>query len=241
MAREARTIPGRQATFATCRSAWSSRIPCISRSSANTRPGTRIFPCTGMRKRQSSTVSIRSDTGCVTRTLLLSDVEYDPHPPGAAAADEPDLVVRDRLDLTRERVARAVDGLAARHAPGPQQRPVHALDRERSEQQTLRLQPEQELAQPADQEILEALAPHHDAYRAPRTDRAAIADQVEHRARRILEQARQRDAAHHGPDVGRVLEEFVAARRGHRCLGRRRPARGGTAFVSSIRENSTRS
>ena len=41
---EARTIPGRQATFATWRSDSSARIDSISRSSAKTRPGTFIAP-----------------------------------------------------------------------------------------------------------------------------------------------------------------------------------------------------
>src|SRR2546422_8187519 len=77
IASEALTIPGSEATFTTCWSAWSSRIPCINRSSAKTSPGTLIFPRGGMRKRQSSifrseehTSELQSRLHLVCRLLL---------------------------------------------------------------------------------------------------------------------------------------------------------------------------
>src|SRR5206468_3281587 len=150
-----------------------------SRSSANTSPGTRIFPRAGIRKRQSSTGSISSVVARLTKIVSDSDVEYDPHPPGAAAAGQSDLMIRHRLDLASQLVPGPVERLAARRSAGQEQSPVDALDRELGEQQPFRLGAVHELAQPAHQQVLQARSPNGDPHPVSRPDGATVADQIE--------------------------------------------------------------
>src|SRR6266540_3783142 len=62
MAREFLTIPGRQATLASCSRLESPRIASRSRSSAKTIPGTRIAPCAGIRQAKAPALSITSSS-----------------------------------------------------------------------------------------------------------------------------------------------------------------------------------
>src|SRR5690606_41769392 len=151
IAKEASTTPGRWATLATWRAAWSSSTSSIRRSLAKPRPGTRIPPVRG----------ISHVTSSIRRNSIRSDIEVHPPVPLPSFFAHDQTVVGDRLDGGPGHFDQTQRDRAAVH---PDVRPVEGLHIEAGEVELPRLGDEQPLGEYVDDEVLDRLRFHHDGH-----------------------------------------------------------------------------